>query len=402
VRKIFKYIKIFLRIFYWIVYFLSGFFPRDKSIWVFGSLNGKRFADNPKYLFLDLVFNEQGSDIKPIWITRDKKVLNYLKQQNLPVYFLYSFKGIYYCLRGKVWIYDHKSNDICYWLSNGVVKINLWHGIPLKRIEWDSKILEYFNCGILMKILIYIFSPWNYEKPNFVLSPTSITDKIFTSAFRVNENNIVKVSYPRVKAILYPEKFNFKTKKVMTLQKCKLYSNKKIILYTPTFRNLFEEKITQVLDFDILSDYLLRNNLIMLIKFHPNSKLNNVIKNSSFKNIYILDKFEDVYEYLFITDILITDYSSIFFDFLYLDRPIIFFPYDLETYIKRERELYFNFNEYTPGPKVFSMKELLNNIDLFIKNQEKNDEYKLIRKNFIEKIKVRYNFNILNTLKIKI
>ena len=380
--KIFKYIKMFLRVFYWPIYFLSGFFPRDKSIWVFGSLNGKRFADNPKYLFLDLVFNEKGSDIKPIWITRDKKVLNYLRQQNLPAYFLYSFKGIYYCLRAKVWIYDHKSHDISYWLSNGSIKINLWHGIPLKKIEWDSKIYKYYNLSGIRKILTKMIAPWIYEKQDYIISPADITDKIFISAFKIEEKNLIRVGYPRVKALLYPNNFHSKNKIN--------FLDKKIIMYAPTYRDKSnEEYLLNILDFDKLNNFLSTNNLVMLIKPHPSSKLNIILKNMSFMSIFNIDAFEDIYEHIPFVDLLITDYSSIYYDFLYKNKPIIFFPYDLETYTKMDRDLYYNYEEYTPGPKVFNLDQLINEI----KNVLHDDEYSCKRKEFIKKIGLRDIYN---------
>jgi len=391
-KKVFKYAKMILRPLLWLVYFLSGLFPRDEKIWVFGSLDGRRFADNPKYFFLDLILNEKPQDIKPIWITKSKKIFDYLYQQNLPVHHLFSLKGFYYCLRGKVWIYDHKSHDISFWLSNGALKVNFWHGIPLKKIEWDSKILKYYNLKGIKKFLVRIIAPWIYENSDYFLSPSEITDKIFPSAFRVKDYQLIKAGYPRVKVLLFPEKFRLKSKNNLL--------GKKLILYTPTFRDNSDEKLEEILKLDILDDFLLKHNLIMLIKLHPLSKLGGRHQNKSFKAISIIDPFEDVYQYLPFASLLITDYSSIYYDFLYLNRPIIFFPYDLKVYLSKNRDLYFDYMKYTPGPKVFNTKELMSEIEKILHY----DSYSEARKSFVKKIGLRYNFikasDIKNLIKL--
>ena len=379
-RLFLNYIKQFLRVFYWPIYYLSGFFSRDEKIWVFGSLFGRRFADNPKYLFLDIILNEKDSDIKPIWITRDKKVFDYLKKQGLPSCYLYSLKGIYYSLRGKIWIYDHSSHDISFWLSNGAIKVNLWHGVPLKKISWDSNPKHFQG---IMKFLGKLIFPWAWEKPNYIISPADITDSIFKSAFRIEKGIFIKVGYPRVKTLLYPDRFNLENKLK--------FLNRKVILYAPTFRdNSSEDLLMKVLDFEKLDDFLSQNNSVMLIKPHPFSRLSNFLKSKSFTNIYTIGAYEDIYQYLPFVHILITDYSSIYYDFLYTNRPIIFFPYDLEIYTKMDRELYFNYEEYTPGPKVYNTEELINEL----KKAFYNDIYDSIRKQFFQKVGLSYNFNV--------
>ena len=149
----------------------------------------------------------------------------------------------------------------------------------------------------------------------------------------------------------------------------------------------------KLLDFQKLEKFLLKNNLVMLIKPHPSSILNDVLK-SRVNNIYFIESFEDIYEYLAFAEVLITDYSSIYYDFLYKDKPIIFFPYDLETYTKLDRELYFDYEEYTPGPKVFNLDQLINEI----KNALYNDEYSYKRKEFIKKIGLRDSFEVKNEI----
>ena len=102
--------------------------------------------------------------------------------------------------------------------------------------------------------------------------------------------------------------------------------------------------------------------------------MNNFIKG---ERVYFVKKNTDPYPILGLTDILITDYSSVFIDYLLLDRYIIFFPYDLDRYIKSERELYYNYEDITPGIKVYEYEELEKVLKAYLEGQ---DMYKLQRK----------------------
>ena len=82
-------------------------------------------------------------------------------------------------------------------------------------------------------------------------------------------------------------------------------------------------------------------------------------------------KKDDIYEFLTFVDILITDYSSVYFDFCLLNRPIIFSPFDQESYLSNDRELYYNYNDVTPGPKCHNWQEVISEIDLILNGKDK-------------------------------
>lgn len=151
----------------------------------------------------------------------------------------------------------------------------------------------------------------------------------------------------------------------------------KNILYAPTFRDIDRNTILNAkFDLQRLNNFLKKFSAIFLIKFHPIIKLEKNLQ--KYSNIFFVSPNTDIYPLLKYVDILVTDYSSIYFDFLLLDKPIIFFPYDFEKYISKDRELYFNYNDFTPGMKANNFKELLKKIELTLTN--KNDEYKEFRK----------------------
>ncbi|ODN42972.1 hypothetical protein BGC07_08620 [Piscirickettsia litoralis] len=133
----------------------------------------------------------------------------------------------------------------------------------------------------------------------------------------------------------------------------------RLITYMPTFRHgndnfVFESGI----DFDVLNKYLERNNDLLLLKFHINTKID---RNAfaGYKNIKFVHEKENPYDLICETDLLITDYSSIAYDYLLLDRPIIYYPFDLDQYKNTDRAMYTEYDEFVAGPVVETFDDLL-------------------------------------------
>ncbi|CDG65347.1 MAG: hypothetical protein PWQ15_982 [Methanobacterium sp.] len=110
------------------------------------------------------------------------------------------------------------------------------------------------------------------------------------------------------------------------------------------------------------------------------------IKNHKYDRIYLLqdeDINQDVYKILPFTDYLITDYSSVYFDYMLLNKPIIFAPFDIDDYIKNDREFYYNYNDVTPGPKAYNWKEVLKYINKIVREPNRyKDQRKIINQKF--------------------
>lgn len=348
-----------LRIFLWPIYFLSGLFKRDENIILFGSLNGTRFADNPKYLFLYLNAFHKGKR-RYIWISRVKKIVTLLQKKGFESYYLYSLKGIYFLLRSKYYVYDHHTSDIFFWMSRGCEKINLWHGIPLKKIENDMGVYSKYFCASTLKKYIYkIVGPWIYESHDFVLTTSKFLVPIFRSAFKINSKKIIISNYPRNIALLKSfngEEIGLSIQNFYTIKE-KKQNSFKIVFYLPTFRDNTEDNFYKIIDFDLLKKFCKKNKIIFLMKPHPLAKFNSNFLENEF--IFLLNKYEDIYPYLRLSDILITDYSSVFFDYYLTKRPVIFFPYDLDEYLSKNRQMYFKYNDVCIGWKAYNFKELL-------------------------------------------
>lgn len=351
-------VKYWLQVFLLPIYWISFIVPRNKCIWLFGSTFGNRFADNPKYFYLYMQQNHK--EIRTIWITKDKSIASNLMSQGYESYYYLSLKGIYYSMIGKIYFFDNYSKDINFYLSGGAIKYNFWHGIPLKKIQMDNKFDQVRHPKNFWMKLCCTLRRLTDEKPShYVLTTANYLKPIFESAFDTKKVEIN--SYPRnefIRTNTIDEVFMPGEKEIFDKIK-KIKEVKKIAFYMPTFRKS-EDKFSNIVSLEKLNKFLLDNSIYMIIKLHPKSNLKKRFETYKSENIYVIPAEYDPYPYLKESDLLITDYSSIYFDYLLLNKPIIFFDYDKVDYLSQSRELYFEYEDYTPGIKASNQKELEN------------------------------------------
>jgi len=292
-------------------------------------------------------------------------------------------------LIGKYIFSDSYFDSVNYWCCGGATKIQLWHGFMLKKIENDAKNLPWHKP--FYRIFYYFLAPWIIAKNDYVLSSSNTVTDIFSSAFSVTKDKIILAGLPRNDVIVKPmigcDLLDNDIFDDMERLKCN-NPKAKLMLYMPTFRDSqSKESINTNMDLEKLNDFLINIDGYILMKFHPSIKIQQDYNKK--ERIIYLPGSMDIYPILNKIDILVTDYSSIFLDFLVTGKPIIFFAYDLKNYLEKDRDLYFDYNEFTPGPKALTFSELLDWITYFIDN---NDEFVDSRKK-IKDICFKYNDN---------
>lgn len=361
-----KRLSYWMQVFLLPIYWFSFLTIRRKDVWLFGSSFGKRFADNPRYLYM-YVSLVKGSETRAVWISKDKEIVAFLRENRLEAYYYKSWKGIFFCLYGGVYIFDNYSKDISFWLSGGAKKVNLWHGTGNKKICYDNKFDTLRHPKNKRESLKNFLITISNEKPShYILATSEMMGDIFSSAFRVPRNHILVDGYPR-NDILFQ---NHKVKQVLTAkeqQQVEEIRRKKaqgmyVILYLPTFR-VSEEKFFDVMDLERFQEFLEERNILFYTKLHPKSKLKDAFKRLDYANIQNIDVTCDTYTILGYADMLATDYSSIHTDFLMLNRPSVLFTYDLEEYSKDTRECYFDYDSYMPELRTYTMEEFMDGID---------------------------------------
>ena len=379
-KKYIKYLPKVISPFLFLIYCLVYFFPRNKKNWVFGSGVGMNFSDNAKYLFL---YCSSLSEINSYWITRNRVLLKSLRSEGLNAYYKYSAKGLWLSLSSKVYVYDSRTGSINHWTSAGALKVNLWHGSPLKTIDRDISVKHNaFYIGNHTwgpkRYLVRMMMPEWFVVADLMIATSEKVKGYFNSAF--GSKKIQVTGYPRndiiVNPSLYTKHLEFEQNIIDSI------STDKTILYAPTFRdtNRFDRKTP--IEWGRLNDLLKKNDTTFLIKLHRHDY--SMAMKEKCSHIRVLDNESDMYPLFSKVDLLITDYSSIFFDFLLTDKPVLFYPYDKDDYLTKDRSMYDEYDTVTPGHKAYDFNSFYEKLELFFKEPKALKEgildYQVIKK----------------------
>ncbi len=335
---------------------LIGKINNNKIIFI--NFNGKGYGCNPKYIAEEL--HKRNKKYNLIWAVRDmddKTVPSYIKKVKIN-----RLRFFYDMATAKIWIsnvrlpeYIHKKKNQFY--------IQTWHGgVALKKIEAavaDKLSKEYVKSAKKDSVMT-----------DLMLSNSSFCTKMYKSDFWYN-GDILECGSPR-NDLFFRKNINNIKKNIFN--KYNVSKNKKVILYAPTFRNSDEYNYFS-LDFKKLISKL-NDDYVVFVRLHPNVQNNNYEFNSSIINV---SDYGDIQELLIITDILITDYSSVMFEYLNIGNQIYLYVPDLNDYID-ERGFYFSYKDL-PFPILCSSDELIKSI-----KDNKYKDYTNAKKKFIKEL----------------
>lgn len=357
----------------------------DEKLIIFSAFAGSSYTCSPKAIYEYIVKDPKYKSYKFVWaFKKPEEKAKYFNDERTTIV-KYNSKEFFEKLsQAKYWVFNFKTPE--YFIKKQEqIFIQCWHGTPLKRLGCDIEI-EKGNKATELKDIhkSYIDDAKKYD---YFISPSKFATEKFCSSFGLNklnkENIIIEKGYPRNEYL-----FKFKQEEVNEIKKkINIPKNKKVILYAPTFRdNQYQagKGHTYKLGINLLRlKEELDEDYIILMRLHY--LVSNNIDVSQFKNfVYDVSDYEDINELYVISDLLITDYSSVFFDYANLKRPILFYMYDLEEYKNNIRDFYIDLDEL-PGLIVKNEKDLIVNI----KNIESiNKEYASKYKDFRNK----YNY----------
>lgn len=367
--------KIFIKILNHILKLINNLFPKKRNQILFFSVPD--FSDNAKAMFEYLNNNNFDEKYNLIWILTDKNNALKLSKQGIKTCKPRSISGLYQIFRSKYLMVTH--NTFGELKAKNQYLINLWHGMPLKSIGFFLKSLPKDEKNKIISMSNSI---------DMLISTSTITRNAMISCYGIFPQKVHIIGQPRNDKL-----FSNKSKKNLSdLLKRDISKYKKIVLYTPTHRVSNESKegkshdknLFNFSDFDIelFNNFLDDNQVLFLFKIHPLEEMNFLNKSNEFpqENIMLIttemltNNLMDLYDILGAIDILVTDYSSIYFDFLLSNRPIIFLAKDLEEYSKSRGFLMEPYDFWTPGPKVQTfynfLQELFNSFNYeYYKNE---------------------------------
>jgi len=347
--------------------FLENILPK-KDIIIISCQRNKEYYGNSSALFEYYVTH---TDNLVYFITKNKSLYNKIKQEHSGhALFSYSIKSLFIFAQAKVIFISHGLADVSpYYISKKYkTVINLWHSPLLKKIG---------KAHGTSPELIQLISKLDY----FVTSSAYEANFIETS-FHIKKENIWITGTPRNDQI---------ARKSKSLESKYSFLKKKVILYAPTFRD--DNSAVRYFPFDDfnikeLNSFLDLHDAVILIRGHFNEFKIHGESDSIFNSKYIIsanqDKFPDIQKLLAFVDVLITDYSGVYIDFLLLNKPIIFFPYDLSDYIKT-RGFYYDYLQNSPGPKIYSQKDFLNQLSSYLHDDKiDSSQREIIRNKFFK------------------
>lgn len=351
--------KVVFKLYKWIFGFLGIVLPKDSKLVIFESFLGKQYSDSPRAIYEYMLERESG--YKMYWSVdkRHSKAFD----EDVPTVNRFSIKWLFLMTRASRWV---SNSRLPLWIPkpSQTIYLQTWHGTPLKRLaaDMDEVHMPGTSTTKYKENFLKEASKWDY-----LVSPNAYSTEIFKKAFAFDQT-MIESGYPRNDFLI-----NCNNQETISeiKNRCDLPIDKKVILYAPTWRdNQFyakgKYKFDLQLDLNRLWEEFGKEYVIILRLHYLVAENLDLTSYEGF--VYDFSSHEDIRELYLIADLLITDYSSVFFDYANLKRPMLFYVYDVDDYRDNLRGFYFNFEAKAPGPLVKTTEEIIKEIQKIDEN----------------------------------
>ncbi|CAH7429019.1 Teichoic acid biosynthesis protein F [Vibrio chagasii] len=323
----------------------------DKDRVIFEVFNGRNVSDSPLALFKELY--ERRPELNFVWVldSPNNQNLEWIKSHTNTTVVYYGTNEYYReYARCHYWIVNCR-------LPFKIVKkstqkyIQCWHGTPLKKLGHDITVERYSLSS--SKGLCYSYNV-DSSRYDYFISPSPYATSKFCSSFNIEKDKIIELGYPRNDILAKGSEVD---RDFFLKKKLGLPLDKTIVLYAPTWRDNQKVKeatyrFSNSLDCeDFLNNF--DSNYIFLFRGHY--FVDSLMVSNSFIDVSHIN---DINDLLLVTDILITDFSSVFFDFSILKRPVLFYMPDRESYENDVRGFYLDVDKDLPGKVIDDMEVL--------------------------------------------
>ena len=353
--------KIVRAIFTWAEFHWAGLYRRDPRLWVFGARHA--FAGNSHYLFLWVAHQEP--DIEAVWIATDRSTADRIRRAGLRAEVKGTRSALRVIRRAGVFFYNDRVSEIGAAASNGAVLVNLWHGSGLKNIASLHKksVLYDLGKGRLSGLRVKYERIEHPARAIFVSTSPAIAAR-FSEAFDVPLSDCPIIGTPRLDPAVDKQMRAWSKEfgAYAEFESARKH-NREIYIYMPTYRPGHREFLGAALpDPERLSEILRARSAVMFVKLHPQDQSRHSLPDnaSAGPDPRILSWAPDMLFYNVIDqiDCLITDYSSVMFDFIAVKSAgLLLYPFDIDRYLD-ERGFYFPYEENVAGHRADTFSDL--------------------------------------------
>lgn len=333
--------------------------PVKENVILFETFMAKNYSDSPKYIYEYIAQNHP--EYECVWAINDGAKIPY----GAKTVKRFSFQYAYYLAVSKYLVFNVRP-PLWYRKREEQVFLETWHGTPLKRLVFDQE--EVTSASPKYKQQFYR----QRKDWDFLVSANPFSTKTFRSCF-LYEGEMLEYGYPRNDILYWPNKDEIAQQ---LKEKLGIPKDKKTILYAPTWRDdqhygSGQYKFELALDLKLMKECLQDDYVVLLRTHHYISDHIDVSGLGDF--VINLSSYDDISEIYLISDICITDYSSVFFDYANLKRPILFYTYDFDKYKNQLRGFYIDMNTEVPGPLLYTSEQVVQAIEDI---DEITEEYK--------------------------
>lgn len=333
--------------------------PVKENVILFETFMAKNYSDSPKYIYEYIAQNHP--EYECVWAINDGAKIPY----GAKTVKRFSFQYAYYLAVSKYLVFNVRP-PLWYRKREEQVFLETWHGTPLKRLVFDQE--EVTSASPKYKQQFYR----QRKDWDFLVSANPFSTKTFRSCF-LYEGEMLEYGYPRNDILYWPNKDEIAQQ---LKEKLGIPKDKKTILYAPTWRDdqhygSGQYKFELALDLKLMKERLQEDYVVLLRTHHYISDHIDVSGLGDF--VINLSSYDDISEIYLISDICITDYSSVFFDYANLKRPILFYTYDFDKYKNQLRGFYIDMNTEVPGPLLYTSEQVVQAIEDI---DEITEEYK--------------------------
>ncbi len=346
----------------------------DPGIILFESNLGRNYSGNPRFIYEELVARGLDRSYRCYFILEEPCIslpgkAKKVKRISLLYFYLFAKAG--------VWVSDTRMPAYLK-KRKAATYIQTWHGTPLKKLGLDLEQVSMAGETSLEDYKRKFAS--NSKTWDYLLSQNAYSTGIFRRAFAFHKE-ILEIGYPRNDILFHK---NNAASIVEIKRRLGLPTDKKILLYAPTWRDNehyghLTYKFSSGMDYDFLQERLSGDYVIAIKAHYLVGERLDLQKYQGF--LYQFGASSDIAELYLASDMLITDYSSVMFDYSLLCRPMLFYTYDLEQYKDSLRGFYFDFMEEAPGPIVTTSQQLVKAIEEY-NFQEYQEKYAAFREKY--------------------